>query len=51
MALSEISGLSNLLDKNEFSSKAFHDEMMFNSCNLENNYQLAMPPFANVSIT
>lgn len=40
-----MSGLTNLLDNKEFTSKALHDEMMFNCVNMENNYQLAMPPF------
>lgn len=50
MALADICGLSNLLEQKEFTSKAFHDEMMINCGNMENNYQLAMPPFANVSV-
>lgn len=54
MALAEICGLSgsgsNILRNNQFSTNAMYDEMMVASGNMENNYQLAMPPYANVRL-
>lgn len=52
MALAEVCGLagSKILGDNQFSTGAFHDEIMVNSGNMENNFQLAMPPFANVRL-
>ena len=52
MALAEICGLSetNLLSNNEFTPRSFHNDILENSCNFDNNYQLSMPPYANVRL-
>jgi len=47
MALAEICGFDNYLKRNEFHENTLHEEMMINSGNIANNYQLAMPPFSN----
>lgn len=49
MALADICGLNSVMKRNDFSLNAMQEEMQINSGNIENNYQLAMPPFANVS--
>lgn len=51
MALADLCGINNYLKRNDTSMNALHDDMMFNQCaNIENNYQLAIPPFANVRL-
>lgn len=49
MALADICGLDSVMKRNDFSLNALQEEVQCNSGNIENNYQLAMPPFANVS--
>lgn len=49
MALADICGLDSVMKRNDFSLNAMQEELQFNSGNIENNYQLAMPPYANVS--
>lgn len=52
MALADICGFNNYMKPNGTTMSALHEEMMVNQCsNMDNNYQLAMPPFENVSIT
>lgn len=51
MALADICGLDTCLKRNDTTSNALSEDMMLNQCtNIENNYQLAMPPFANVRL-
>lgn len=49
MALADICGLNNVMKRNDFSLNSMQEELKINSGNIENNYQLAMPSFANVS--
>lgn len=50
MALADICGFNNFMKPNGTTSTALNDDMMLNQCsNMDNNYQLAMPPFENVS--
>lgn len=51
MALADICGLDNCLKRNDTTMQALNEDMAINQCsNIENNYQLAMPPFANVRL-
>lgn len=50
MALADICGLSHVTRRNDMSMDALQSDMMMNSCNIENNYQLAMPPYSNVRL-
>lgn len=49
MALADICGFDNFMKPNGTTASALHDDMVIDQCtNLDNNYQLAMPPFENV---
>lgn len=50
MALAEICGLDSVMRRNDCSVRSLHEEVLINSANIENNYQLAMPPYANVRL-
>lgn len=50
MALADICGFGQqLAQRNDNKPSLFQDDMI-NCGNFENNYQLAMPPFANVRL-
>lgn len=50
MALADICGFDKHMKPNATTVDALGDEM-FNQCrNMSNNYELAMPPFTNVTI-
>lgn len=50
MALAGICNFDNFMKPNSTTSSALFEDAMANQCsNIENNYQLAMPPFVNVS--
>lgn len=51
MALADICGLNNVIRRNDMSMDALKDDLLINSGNMENNYQLAMPPYENVRLT
>lgn len=49
MALADICGFDKFMKPNGTTANALSDDMVLNQCsNIENNYQLAMPPFENV---
>lgn len=52
MALAEICGLSeaNYMKDVKFSTNDFYGDIKQNSCNMDNHYQLAVPPFENVRL-
>lgn len=48
MALAEICKLDSVLKRKDITAE--HSDMMLDQCcNIDNSYQLAMPPFENVS--
>lgn len=50
MALAEICNFDSFMKPNSTTSSALFQDVIENQCsNIENNYQLAMPPFENVS--
>lgn len=50
MALADICNFDSCMKANSTTTSAIYDDMVTNQCtNIENNYQLAMPPFENVS--
>lgn len=50
MALADICRFDNFMKPNSTTTSALFEDVMVNQCsNIENNYQLAMPPFENVS--
>lgn len=49
MALADICGFNSFMKPKTTTPDALHDEMMEQCANIDNNYQLAMPPFENVS--
>lgn len=50
MALSDICNFNSYMKSNNMSPDALHSDMMDQCCNLDNNLQLAMPPFSNVRL-
>lgn len=50
MALSDICNFNDYMKSNNMSADALHSDMMDQCCNLDNNLQLAMPPFSNVRL-
>lgn len=52
MALTEICGLSeaNYMKDVKFSTNDFYGDIKQNSSNIDNHYQLAVPPFENVRL-
>lgn len=51
MALAEICGFDSFMKPNHMTPMALNDDMMNQCSNIDNNYQLAMPPFENVRHT
>lgn len=52
MALTDICGISNAsyMKEKQFSTNDFYGDIRTASGNFEDNYQLAVPPYANVSV-
>lgn len=51
MALADICNFDSFMKPNSTTTSALYEDMVTNQCsNLQNNYQLAMPPFENVSL-
>lgn len=52
MALADICGLNeaSIFMDAQFSPSAFYNDVEMQSCNIENSYQLAQPPYSNVRL-